>query len=70
MLCESGAVWTGFRVFKLAVSKGATHGSEADNVFCGIIHVDNHHSKEEEVSDCVVVVVCTTWLVAATLCRV
>ena len=58
MLCESGAVWRGFHIVKFAVTKGAIDGSEVDNVVCGIFHVDNCCRKEEEVSDCVVVVVC------------
>ena len=65
-----GAGWKGFRVVKFTVPEGVTDGSEAYEVVHGRVHVDKHCGKEEEVAECVIVILCTSWLGAVTLCRV
>ena len=70
IICESGACRTEFHVVDFAVPRGATDGSEAENIFCGIVHVNDHPRKEEEVADCVIILVCTAGLGVMTLCKV
>ena len=60
----------GFRLINFVVHKGAADGSEADNVVCVRFHINNHRGKEEEVADCVVIILCAAWLDVVMLCGV
>ena len=70
IIYELGACRTGFYIVDFAVTKGATDGSEADNVVRGRVHVGDHPRKEEEVAGYVLIVVCTDMLGVVTLYRV
>ena len=56
--CESDAGRTRFCVVKFAVPEGVTDVSENYYVVRGRVHVDYHRGKEEDVSNCVIVIVC------------
>ena len=68
VLGEAGAVWTGFRVIKLAVSEGTANGAEAYDVVGDGVHANNYGREKEEVSKGVIVVVGAAWLGAVALC--